>query len=267
MRAIEWSINEITDNVLNHSESNVGGIVQVTNHIRSEQIEFTVCDCGLWIPATLRAWHKEIKSDQEALGRAIREGITRASSLGQGNGLYGTWRITRKSLSNFQIYSNYATLQSNDSSVSVGGSDIPFSGTLVTARIGYGEEIDLSDALVIRGKPHTPSDYIDHHFEEDQDGNRSFVLLDESDGFGSRSAGGSVRQKLENLVRCINERRVLNDFSGINLVSSSYADEVFGELFLELGPIKFSKSIEFRKIDPLVRDLVDKAIVQRMRQH
>jgi hypothetical protein len=266
LRAIEWSINEITDNVINHAESNVGGFIQVTNFIQREQIEFTVCDCGLGIPSTLRAGHPELNSDQEALDRAIREGITRDSDIGQGNGLYGNWRITRKSLGSSQIFSNYATLRSDTDTVRVEPSDIPFPGTLVTARIGYSEKLDLSDALVFSGKKFIPSDYIDSHFEQDEAGNITFSLLDESDGFGSRSAGDPVRRKLRNVAACIEDGRAIVDFSGVKLVSSSFADEVFGKLFVEMGPIEFTRRIEFRKVDPLVRDLIDKAIMQRMKQ-
>ena len=47
LRAIEWAINEITDNVINHSRSPVGGFVQVTNFPGvSRRVEFAVCDAG-----------------------------------------------------------------------------------------------------------------------------------------------------------------------------------------------------------------------------
>ena len=91
LRAIEWAINEITANVINHSRSPVGGFVQVTNFPGvSRRVEFAVCDAGIGIPETLRATHPNLPTDQEALDRAIREGVTRDKDIGQGNGLKPT---------------------------------------------------------------------------------------------------------------------------------------------------------------------------------
>src|SRR6476620_6288661 len=50
----------------------------------------------------------------------------------------------------------------------------------------------------------------------------------------------------------------------IHLISSSFADEVFGKLFLELGPLDFSNKIELKNLDGTVKLLIDKAIIQRM---
>jgi hypothetical protein len=77
LTAIEWSINEITDNVLNHAMSPVGGFIQANFLSRRPTFEFFVCDAGIGIPQSLRGGHPEIHSDHEALDRAIREGVTR----------------------------------------------------------------------------------------------------------------------------------------------------------------------------------------------
>jgi STAS-like domain of unknown function (DUF4325) len=59
-------------------------------------------------------------------------------------------------------------------------------------------------------------------------------------------------------------KKIVIDFEGVPLVSSSYADEVFGKIFSGLGPISFTQSFAFKNIDPLVEQLINKAIVQRM---
>jgi hypothetical protein len=109
-------------------------------------------------------------------------------------------------------------------------------------------------------------DYIETHFNEDEDGSIRFVLKTESEGFGSRSAGEPVRRKLRNVVRALGKGRAVVDFSDIVLVSSSYADEVLGKLFVELGPVEFMNKVELKNLDPLVKGLVDRAIMQRMLQ-
>jgi hypothetical protein len=52
--------------------------------------------------------------------------------------------------------------------------------------------------------------------------------------------------------------------SDVSLVSSSFADEVFGKLFMALGPMTFGQRLQFRGHSLIVQSLIDKAISQRM---
>jgi anti-sigma regulatory factor (Ser/Thr protein kinase) len=264
IRYIEWVVNEITDNVINHAQSPIGGIVQVTNHRQREEIQLVVADAGLTIPATLRPTHPELHTDSEALHAAIREGVTRDNSVGQGNGLYGTWSICQKTSGEFTIRSGYASLFSRPGQVLSEKNTVPINGTLLSARIGYSAKFDLSEALTFGGRTHIPVDYIDTHFQQDEHGNITFKLREECTGFGSRALGDPVRRKLLNLARMDNSARLIVDLEGVMLVSSSFADEVFGKLFLELGPVSFMGKIHLVNVDPLVRGLIDRAIFQRI---
>ena len=265
IRYIEWAVNEITDNVINHSQSPIGGIVQVTNHRQRERIELVVADAGIGIPASLRPTHPEIRTDPEALHSAIQEGVTRDKAIGQGNGLYGSWSICQKTEGEFNIYSGYASLISPRlGEVSSLKNPKPYKGTIVVSKIGYSNRFDLSKALVFSGRTHVPTDYIDTHFQQDERGDITFKLSNESEGYGSRSIGEPVRRKLINVVNCLEEGRVIVDLSDIVLVSSSYADEVFGKLFVEIGPVSFMRKITLINVDDLVRNLIDRAITQRM---
>jgi anti-sigma regulatory factor (Ser/Thr protein kinase) len=264
IRYIEWAINEITDNVINHAESSVGGFIQVTNHRHREQIEIVVCDGGIGIPATLSSSFPGF-TDSEMLYEAIKEGVTRDKSFGQGNGLYGSLTIAGKSGGELNIASGYASLRSSSrTGLTSERKTIPVNGTVVASRFGYGDKFDLSDALVISGRTFVPVDYIETHFESDAEGNILFLVKNESDGFGSRAAGEPVRRKLGNVINAQEGDGVVTlDFSDVPLVSSSYADEVVGKLFVELGPLEFMRRIRFSNVDPLVKGLVDKAVMQR----
>lgn len=265
VRYIEWVVNEITDNVINHAQSPVGGIVQVTNRRQSEQIELVVVDVGLGIPNTLRPTHPELHSDSEALHAAIREGVTRDKNVGQGNGLYGTWSVCQKTEGEFSILSGYASLVSPRSGdVRSLKNNVPFDGTLLSVKIGYSDKFDLSKALTFGGRTHVPVDYIDTHFDQDADGNIRFRLQEECTGFGSRALGDPVRRKLVNLVQMADSGKLLVDLDGVMLVSSSFADEVFGKLFVELGPLRFMSKVHLVNVDPLVQNLIDRAIMQRV---
>jgi hypothetical protein len=263
LTAIEWSINEITDNVLNHAMSPVGGFLQANFAARRPIVEFFVCDAGIGIPNSLRGEHPEIHSDHEALDRAIREGVTRNVHVGQGNGLYGSWRITQLSGGSFEIHSGYASLISYHDKLHIRPEAIPFIGTLVAASINYEEPLSLGQALKFRGKSHEPADMVQITYEETEDGSLYVQLSKEGEGFGSRVAGVPIRNKLKNLIRIGANKKIIVDFDDVPVISSSYADEVFGKLFVELGALTFMKAIEFRRVDETVRALIDKAIEQR----
>jgi hypothetical protein len=68
---------------------------------------------------------------------------------------------------------------------------------------------------------------------------------------------------LKNLARICGGKRIAIDFSDVPIVSSSFADEVFGKLFAELGAIEFMRAFEFRRVDSTIQGLINKAIEQR----
>jgi anti-anti-sigma regulatory factor len=67
LKALEWALNEITDNVLNHAESSIGGLVQIQSFPSKNRVSFYVADAGLGIPSTLRKAIPAISSDSDAL--------------------------------------------------------------------------------------------------------------------------------------------------------------------------------------------------------
>ena len=268
LRALEWSLNEVTDNVLNHAQSKIGGFVQVTNFsAKSKQIEFAVADPGVGIPQSLRPSKPNLRTDQELLDAAIREGVTRSPDVGQGNGLFGTWKITQVSSGRLNILSGYASLESNpESGLHILSQQIPFNGTLVVARIPYAQPVDLGEAFRFGGQRHDPKfDYVDMHFEVDSDDRPVFIVARESAGFGSRDAGRLARNKILNLLS-VSDSAVVVDFRDVPLISSSYADETLGMLFHSFGPVKYSQAIALTNVDPLVESLINRAILQRATQ-
>jgi hypothetical protein len=267
--AFEWSINEITDNVLTHSQSKLGGLVQVSTFQRNEKIvQYVVADAGVGIPATLRETHPEITSDTDALDRAIREGVTRDKSIGQGNGLYGSYQICNHCEGTLSVDSGHALLQLDSKGrLAVKNSTVPYSGTLVVAEINFSKRGLLEEALKFGGKRHIPVDLVETNYESAAGDVITFTILNESKSFGSRPAGTPVRTKLMNLYQMSGKRKVVVDFTGIPLISSSFADEVFGKLFVEIGPMAFMSKFEIRNAMETINQLIDRAIAQRMASH
>lgn len=268
LAAIEWAFNEITDNVLNHANSPVGGLIQFSTRTDTKKIEFAVCDAGIGIPASLMPSHPEIPDSLEALAWAVKEGVTRDKEIGQGNGLFGGSQICRESKGFFSLHSELGEYWTNSSdSFKLRRFPIPWHGTVVDVCISFAVPNVLERALKFGGQVYRPQvDYIESKYElGEREGVVLFSLIDEAESMGTRSAGRPLRMKLLNLINLSDCKRVVVDFSGISMVSSSFADEVFGKLFLELKP--GSGKVEFINMNQKVKWIVDKAIRQRMEVH
>jgi hypothetical protein len=189
--------------------------------------------------------------------------VTKNSATNQGNGLYGTFKCSEVSGGAFEILSGTVSLKHESKTLRVVRNTIPYNGTFVLASINYGIERLLEKALVFRGKTHDiASDYVDRIYLNEGD-ELDFKVGSEINAFGSRESGRHARTKIENLMG--NGRSAISfDFAEVPLISSSFADEVFGKLFSSLGPIRFGQLCRFKNIDGTCRALIDRAIMQRM---
>lgn len=263
--AVEWALNEISDNVLNHSGSTIGGLLQLSVFdLARHRVEFTVSDAGNGVPATLRAAKPSIENDVDALLESVKSGVTRNAVDYQGNGLYGTLEICRVGGGKFSLNAGNAALICAHETVTARRESVPFTGTTIDALIDFSKPALLEDALAINGRIHEPVDYIELQYEQDDLRFIPFKLNEQAFSFRSRPAGKPVRIKLGNIINACPGQTVLVDFQGISVVSSSFADEVFGKIFLDLGPMRFMQTIRLVNVSPTVQALIDRAITQRM---
>ena len=257
LKAIEWSLWEIMDNVPNHAQSPVGGFVQAT--VFKDEVEFVVSDAGVGIPQSIRE-----DDHVTALTKVINEGVTRDKTQNAGNGLYGSYQVAVQSNGQFEIHSLNGLLYfvSPEDGVKSRLENVPYNGTSVRCRIGTNDHELLGKALRFKGKSFDPPyDYIERKFENDE-GEMIFNMREKAwRDFGSRKGGKKIRGMIESLLGP--DRPVILDFDGVGVISSSFADEVFGRLFVDMGPRSFMTRIEMRNVDPTVEGLIDRAIVQR----
>jgi hypothetical protein len=269
--ALEWSLQEITDNVLVHAQAQSGGLVQLRTFGHKDghtQAKYTVADAGIGIPATLRPTHPELRSDRDALEHSIREGVTRdlgTGDVGMGNGLFGSFEIARLSGGNFGVHSGNARLDyDSENGLHVDHATIPYPGTVVTATIDCSKPGVLAQALRFKGEIHHPVDSIETAYELDSIEAMRFIMKDESESFGSRAAGEPVRTKLANLASMGGNKKIYVDLCEIPLISSSFADEVFGKLVYELRLVGFMHRFEIINATDTVASLINRAIEQRL---
>ena len=258
--AVEWSLGEIMDNVISHAESPVGGFVQATTFRESNRVEFIVADAGIGIPKSMN-----IMRDENALMQAIAEGATRDQLRNAGNGLFGSYRVAALSAGGqFEINSGHGHLYYDRKLESVQSKRRarPYAGTAIRCGIGLGNPDLLQDALKFHGEVHHPAhDVVERRFEDDTGGIVFNVKSEARGDIGSRHGGRRIRQVIENLLR--DQATVSIDFNGVGVISSSFADEVFGRLFVSLGPRGFMRRIEIVNAAPTVEGLIDRAIFQR----
>ena len=164
----------------------------------------------------------------------------------------------------FAIQSGYASIHSD---LKAREETVPVAGTLVVVTLDYSDPEALWRALDIHDTGAAPAgDYIENRYEGDDDDALHFVVRSEASSVGSRSSGKFARTKLENLMEMYPGHPVNIDFGDISIVSSSFADELLGKLFVRMGALRFMSAVNLQRVSPTVRAVLDRAILQRVRQ-
>ena len=89
----------------------------------------------------------------------------------------------------------------------------------------------------------------------------TFRFADYDTDFGTREMGARLREKLLPLVK--GEERVVLDFTGVNVVSNSFADECIAKLLLEIPLQELKKRTTFRGLNPMAAKSVLVALQRR----
>jgi len=276
IEALEWSLNEVADNVLNHSGGAMG-YLQVAEQPKKELIEFVVVDLGRGILNSLQESRPDLRSDEEALKLAVEKGVTRDLNVGQGNGLAGTWRIAIASNGYANLYSGRGLLRylapREDSSA--GGPrqryrDVPgeifvqsapyFPGTIVSITIPRNQKVDITKALW----GHNPMSHLEEVFLSDTGECIVFDVVKHASGYGNRASARPLRTEVENLLKQFPSKRIEISFNSVNLISASFADEFVARLARELGIATFFQRVSITHTTEFVRRTLDVVIQQRL---
>lgn len=255
---LEWTLNELADNVLVHAGDDVSGWICLV-HIRSrDELEVAVVDCGRGILHSLREGFPGLKSDQEALELAIQKGITRDRTIGQGNGLAGTLKLASAAGGYVNIHSGRGSLRQFPD-YPIHGEDSPHhQGTFVSFSLPVLAEIDVTTALW--GHEVLPALGTKYWADE---GIR-FNLREESVGFGNRATGRALRNKLNNLMRQFPDSGVTIDFKDVDVISASFADEFIAKIVKDTGITKFFGKVRLVGVSRFTQTTIDNVIQQRM---
>ena len=70
-------------------------------------------------------------------------------------------------------------------------------------------------------------------------------MIDYGESVGSRELGREIRQKAAVLLK--EEKGIFFDFFGVHIISSAFADELFGKLFGQIGREQFKEHIKINR--------------------
>ena len=255
---LEWTLNELADNVLVHSGANPIGWIQLVHTLSRNELEFAIVDRGRGVLETLKEGFPQLNSDSEALELAVQKGITRDRSIGQGNGLAGTLKLATASRGFLNIHSGRGSIRQSPNQQLHSEYCSYHQGTICSLTIPISSEIDVTTALWGRSVvPALESKYVD-------DEGIRFILRQESTGFGNRSTGRALRTKLSNLMNQFPDSVVTIDFRDVDIISASFADEFLAKNVKEMGFIKFSQIIRLTNLSRFAQTTIDNVIQQRL---
>lgn len=261
--AFEWCISEVMDNVIQHSGANVGYFM--VQYVPNERLlKTSVFDLGMGICATLRESRFSPANAEDAVRLAVEPNVT--SGNGQGNGLFGLREIVKQSRNGrLQITSGgakYVLTTGAQAKPFIGPADaLPgFAGTtLVDFQVVLDDSLSI-DRVFDDALPTTDLWLEDHELAE---ATVSVRVLEIVPGTVSREFGREIRQAVENLID--NEhKRVVVDFSGVDMCSSAFVDEFIGKLLVKYQFVNFSRMIGFRSLGGLSALLINHSIKQRL---
>ena len=84
---------------------------------------------------------------------------------------------------------------------------------------------------------------------------------DYGENLGTRSLGKRVREQLMPLLE--QDERVVLDFTGVNVVSNSFADECIAKLLLTMPLTELKAHTTFRGLNPIASESVLTALQRR----
>jgi len=268
LTAASWCINEIMDNVLNHSKS-LSGYIMAQIHKRKKHLVFTIYDNGLGLYNTLKKVYN-LEDTIDAINISTQQGITRDKKLGQGNGMWGLYKIISENGGILTIVSGSAAMTydyTNGNEKQYKKLAYPskkYNTTLIDFMIDFSKYTNVKSAL----NDYEPYEYLSKQHEEmeNRDGYIVFNVKENTTGTGTRKSGKKARTQLINIER-MEKTPVIVDFSEIGRVTSSFADEFIGKLTIIYGLSDFNDKFLLINYNEYIQNLINKAIDQRNNAH
>lgn len=264
---MSWCINEIMDNVFNHSNAKKGYIM-VQLHKRAKKVAISIFDTGQGLFNSLnKSGEYTIKDEFEAIELATKKGVTGNRNLGQGNGLWGLKNIIEDNKGYLSIQTGHVNIIYNcENNTEKRSANLPILDqnnlcTRVDFTIKFNNLINVNKAL----DHYEPMEKINCEIQDmtDYNGWIDFnVKKEATGGVGTRESGQRMRKYLLNMMR-IEKNPILINFIDIDMITSSFADEFIGKFIKEIGFIQFNLKCRIVSANEYVSGVINKAIMLR----
>ncbi len=264
LQALSYCFYEILDNVHIHSGKPLG--TAITHFDASKAVlRVLVADDGMGIRQSL-AENEKFRdiTEADAIRMCIEDSVT--DGKGMGFGLYATSRLMKDVGLQFILHSgNHKLIHKGDSTEVIENG--MWQGTIVYMEITTSKEIN-------------PNDVVDHRTDAETQYNESFVETNEletlwTDGssttefkfsdiakdFGTREMGAKIREQLRPMFT--EGSRIALNFTGVNVVSNSFADECIAKLLLDMPLKELKQCITFRGLNPMAERSILVALQRR----
>ena len=264
-----WCLYEVMDNVFQHSGAEAG-FVMMQMHRAHRRCVISIGDTGGGIQRSLALSQQSsldklrIRDARGAIDYAVQQGVTSKGKANQGNGLFGLARASEINGGRLRIVSGRG-IWSNDPQAP-GSTDLTrpvlepseHHATLVDWQLECASPVRIDEALGRDAGSETILERI-----EVPEGYHHVRVLEIEEALGSRAKGAEIRTRLQNYLAAGAEMIVM-DFSGVGVISSSFADEVLGKLAVEMGELEFRRRIFVDSASVTNRGLIEGAIARRL---
>lgn len=266
LQACEWGLNEIMDNVIQHSNENTGFVMaQVLKE--SQILKVSIFDYGQGIFESLKNSKYKPRRASDAISLAIQEGVTRDKKIGQGNGMWGLYNIINLNDGVLLITSgkgglNYINkVKTTDSYNDIIMLSPRQQSTSVNFDIKLNNSISMKEAL----GGYEPIDLFIENLEDEFD-RIVYKIVDQSSGTGTRQSGERIRNEIMNIYKSA-KKPIILDFEGVGIIASSFADELIGKLVQELGLFQFQAAFPMKNMNSTIQSIVQRSLSQRLSEN
>lgn len=250
LHAFAWSLYEVMDNVFQHSGAKYG-YVSMQYHYTPRKLNIAVTDIGKGIIRSMsegmvlkdtkidsRVFMDHFKNSEygSIIKYAVNKGVTSKGNNNKGMGLYGLTKAVMQNGGTFIIDSGKGAYEYNSQygdspsrTYNFSSSPIIFGGrdgddvkylTCVNWSLDVSKPVSMSNILNVE----YTSDETDEYYDEEVQGH--VIHMDEHKAdVATRNGGVKVSNIIGNLVNDGAEYIIL-DFDSIEVVSSSFADEI-----------------------------------------
>lgn len=266
-QCFEWCLNEVTDNVLNHSRpsGDAHGYVMVQHIPQDNRLKICVFDTGIGLMKSFEGSRYNPKTSSEAIRLSVGKGVT--NGKGQGNGLWGLHEMVKlskrgklhiRSAGAEYLFDPMREIESDRETWTLPGL---MDTTTVDFQMVCSEPTTLQDIF--------GSDYITVDLWQEErelaDGKLLLKVSELAEGFGSRESARKVRNLVENAIE--NDRRfVVLDFAGVDMCSSSFIDELVAKLIVKYGVLTYGSRFMLDHLSGLTQGLANLSVSQRLAQ-